>query len=100
MLTLIRSLILEKLSLYIVRVGHAFWMIKHHSYGKLKVTRRVFNMLLILTPGSMEKVAGTMEPSVKIAIGVKTVIHNPLLRTSTRQSFVVIQIGGCQREAS
>jgi hypothetical protein len=53
---------------------------KHHSSGKLKVTRRVFNMLLILTLGSMEKVAGIMEPSVKIAIGVKTVIHNPLLK--------------------
>ena len=57
-------------------------------------------MLLILTLGLMEKVEGTMEPSVKIAIGVKTVILNPLLRTLISQNFAVIQIGGYQREAS
>ena len=79
-----------------MRVGHAFWMMKHHSFGKLKVKRRAFNMLLIHTPGLTERVAGIMAPSVKIATGVRTAIPSHLSKTLTRQSFAVIQIGGCQ----
>jgi hypothetical protein len=67
---------------------------KHHSFGKLKLKRRAFNMLLIHTPGLTERVAGIMVPSVKIATGERTVIPNHLLKTLTRQSFVAIQIGG------
>ena len=57
-------------------------------------------MLLIPTLGLMVRAEEIMELLVKIVTGEKTVILSHSSKTSTRQSFAVIQTGDCQHGKS